>query len=92
MTERIPERILMQDPNIAIVIFFGRGRFNTGVLVQPTASFDPSDAEKVNAFRDLVWPTVSRMNDYAPAHSRLFKHVSSALGVQSFHPLMPVAL
>ena len=70
------ERILLQDPNIQIAIFFGRGRFNTGVLIQPTAPFHPSDVEKLNQFRDTIWPTVIRMNDYAPAHSRLLKHVS----------------
>lgn len=71
----LQERILLQDPNIHIAIFFGRGRFNTGVLIQPTTPFDPSDIDKLNEFRDKIWPTVHRMNEYAPAHSRLLKHV-----------------
>lgn len=65
----------MQDPNIQIAIFFGKGRFSNGVLIQPTTSFDLSD-EQVNEFRDKIWPTIARMNDYAPTHSRLLKHVS----------------
>lgn len=73
------ERILLQDPDICIAIFFGRGRFNNGVLVQPAKSLDPRDVENVNEFRNKIWPTVSRMNAYAPAHSRLQKEVRNPL-------------
>ncbi|VDB85408.1 unnamed protein product [Peniophora sp. CBMAI 1063] len=75
-TNPVPlERILLQDPNIQIAIFFGRGRFNTGALIQPSMPFDPNNVEKLNEFRDSIWPSVIRMNEYAPAHSRLFKNM-----------------
>lgn len=69
------ERILHNDPNVAMALFFGRGRFNNGVLIQPTQPFEPNDEIKLIAFRNKIWPTVQRMNEYAPAHSRLLKEV-----------------
>jgi hypothetical protein len=56
---------------------FGRGRFQNGVIVQPKPDhvFDPTDEVKLSMFRNGIWPTVERMNAYAPQHSRLFKEV-----------------
>jgi hypothetical protein len=36
---------------------FGQGRFNAGVLIEPTEAdkFDPSDEKKLAAFRNLIW-------------------------------------
>ena len=36
---------------------FGRGHFNAGVLVDPKPDhkFDPSDPEKLSAFRNKIW-------------------------------------
>ena len=98
------EHILTQDPHIKTALIFGRGRFNIGVLIEPTeqSKFDPADQEKLIEFRNKIWydisfraigvsliltpcrPTVERMNEFAPQHSRLFKEVRShALTVQN---------
>ncbi|KAH8100027.1 acetyl-CoA synthetase-like protein [Cristinia sonorae] len=71
------EAILNQDPSVERCLMFGRGHFNAGVLVEPIPAlkFEPSDLEKLAAFRNLIWPTVERMNEYAPQHSRIFKEM-----------------
>lgn len=71
------ENILNQDPHVQSAIMFGRGRFQAGVLVDPKDAFkfDPSDENKLAEFRNLIWPTVTRMNNFAPQHSRLFKEM-----------------
>jgi hypothetical protein len=68
--------MLHENPDVAIAIFFGRGRLHNGVLVQPAEPFNPKDQQQVAAFRDKIWPTVQKMNEYAPAHSRVLKEVS----------------
>nr|WGM49229.1 carboxylic acid reductase [Boreostereum vibrans] len=69
------ESILMQDPHVASAVIFGRGQFQNGVLVDPKPqfAFDPTDEVKLAEFRNLIWPTVEKLNNFAPAHSRLFK-------------------
>ncbi|KAI0030733.1 acetyl-CoA synthetase-like protein [Vararia minispora EC-137] len=75
-TNPVPlERILLQDPLVAAAVFFGRGRFNNGVLIQPASPFDPQDRDKLAEFRNAIWPTVKQMNNFAPAHSRLLKEM-----------------
>ncbi|KAI0759162.1 hypothetical protein BC629DRAFT_1584384 [Irpex lacteus] len=71
------EAILNLDTHVAHAIIFGRGRFNAGVLIDPIPElkFDPEDEDKLAAFRNVVWPTVERMNQYAPQHSRIFKEM-----------------
>ncbi|KAH8099950.1 acetyl-CoA synthetase-like protein [Cristinia sonorae] len=71
------ELILNQDPHIKASVIFGRGKFNAGVLVDPKPEyqFDPADTDKLAEFRNLIWPSVERMNLYAPQHSRLFKEM-----------------
>lgn len=78
------EAMLNQDPHIKCAVMFGRGKFNVGVVVEPTPehTFDPSDKEKLVEFRNKIWPTVEKMNDYAPQHSRLFKEVRAPTGKQ----------
>ena len=53
----VAEAILNQDPHIKCAVMFGRGRFNTGVVVEPRPedAFDPSDEKKLNEFRELIW-------------------------------------
>lgn len=60
---------------------FGRGKFNPGVIIEPKPEFrfDPADQEKLTEFKSMIWPTVEKMNAYAPQHSRLFKEVSTVL-------------
>ncbi|KZT01340.1 acetyl-CoA synthetase-like protein [Laetiporus sulphureus 93-53] len=71
------ENMLNQDPHVLASVMFGRGRFQAGVLVDPKPEykFDPSDQSKLAEFRNMIWPTIERMNAYAPQHSRLFKEM-----------------
>lgn len=71
------ENILNRDPHVQSAVMFGRGRFNAGVIVDPRPEFkfDPEDAEKLAEFRNLIWPSIQRLNDYAPQHSRIFKEM-----------------
>jgi hypothetical protein len=69
---------------------FGRGKFHAGILIEPTPGhkFDPTDVERLSQFRNEIWPTVEKANEFAPQHSRVFKEVSPSAGVESI-PLMP---
>ncbi|KAJ7894322.1 hypothetical protein B0H14DRAFT_802925 [Mycena olivaceomarginata] len=71
------ESLLNQDPHVQSSVMFGRGRFQTGVIVDPKPAFkfDPADQDKLAEFRNMIWPTVLRMNEIAPQHSRLFKEM-----------------
>ncbi|KZT73708.1 acetyl-CoA synthetase-like protein [Daedalea quercina L-15889] len=71
------ETMMNQDPHVQACVMFGRGRLQAGILVEPTPeySFDPSDEAKVAEFRNKIWPTVLKMNAFAPQHSRLFKEM-----------------
>ncbi|KAF7352571.1 Acetyl-CoA synthetase-like protein [Mycena venus] len=75
------ENILNQDPHISACVMFGRGRFLAGVIIDPKPNhkFDPSDPLKLAQFRNLIWPTVEKLNAFAPQHSRLFKEVNTML-------------
>lgn len=37
---------------------FGRGKFQNGVIIEPTQPFDPTDSEKLAKFRNDVWYVV----------------------------------
>ncbi|KAK0453918.1 hypothetical protein EV421DRAFT_1701489 [Armillaria borealis] len=69
--------MLNQDPHVLATVMFGRGKYQVGVLVEPGPqfSFDPVDESKLAEFRNLIWPTVKKMNQSAPQHSRLFKEM-----------------
>ncbi|KAJ7464987.1 hypothetical protein B0H11DRAFT_2050421 [Mycena galericulata] len=71
------ENILNQDPHVLSSVMFGRGQFQAGVIVDPKPAFkfDPSDSVKLAEFRNKIWPTVEKMNHFAPQHSRLFKEM-----------------
>ncbi|KZT07586.1 acetyl-CoA synthetase-like protein [Laetiporus sulphureus 93-53] len=71
------EAMMNQDPHVHASIIFGRGRFQAGILVDPKREyqFDPSDEKKLAEFRNKIWPTVEKMNEFAPQHSRLFKEM-----------------
>ncbi|KAH7912513.1 hypothetical protein BJ138DRAFT_785417 [Hygrophoropsis aurantiaca] len=75
-TNPVPlETMFSQDPYVAAAIMFGRGRFQNGVLIQPKDPFEPGDTAKLTAFRQAIWPTVEKVNNYAPTHSRIFKEM-----------------
>ncbi|KAF8216298.1 hypothetical protein K438DRAFT_1796975 [Mycena galopus ATCC 62051] len=71
------ESLLNQDPHVLTSVMFGRGRFQAGVIVDPKPEFkfDPADPVKLAEFRNKIWPTVVKMNAFAPQHSRLFKEM-----------------
>ena len=66
-----------RDRHVTNSLMFGRGQFNAGILVEPApgVSVDPHDPQQLEEFRNLIWPTVEMMNDFAPQHSRVFKEV-----------------
>ncbi|THH09230.1 hypothetical protein EW145_g2182 [Phellinidium pouzarii] len=71
------EVMLNRDPLVHGAMMFGRSRFHCGILVQPKEpfAFDPVDTKKVIEFRNLIWPTIEKMNAYAPTYSRIFKEM-----------------
>lgn len=77
--------MLNQDPHVKACVMFGRGRFQAGIIVEPQEElkFDADEDEgKLAEFRNKIWPTVEKMNEFAPQHSRLFKEVSWLATVQ----------
>ena len=97
----ISEKIINDDPHVKSSVMFGRGKFQNGVLIEPTAdyTFDPSDVKQLEAFRNKIWsvhrpiihsalidflhhtrrPTIERVNEFAPQHSRIFKEACPSL-------------
>ncbi|OSD00523.1 acetyl-CoA synthetase-like protein [Trametes coccinea BRFM310] len=71
------EKIINQDPHVKCSMMFGSGKFQNGVLVEPVEEYaiDPSDPKQVEEFRNRIWPTIERANEYAPQHSRIFKEM-----------------
>ncbi|TFK94521.1 acetyl-CoA synthetase-like protein [Polyporus arcularius HHB13444] len=77
-TNPVPlEKIINGDPQVKCSVMFGRGKFQNGVLIEPTEDyvFDPKDTAKLEAYRNKIWPTIERVNEYAPQHSRIFKEM-----------------
>jgi hypothetical protein len=48
---------MMKDPRIRAAVVFGQGKFNAGVIIDPTPEFqfDYSDRQKFAEFRNLIW-------------------------------------
>ncbi|KAI0822423.1 acetyl-CoA synthetase-like protein [Trametes gibbosa] len=71
------EAVVDGDPHIKCSVMFGRGKFQNGILVQPSEEFqfDPSDVKALEEFRNAIWPSVERANANAPQHSRVFKEM-----------------
>ncbi|KAM5543040.1 hypothetical protein V8D89_003424 [Ganoderma adspersum] len=77
-TNPVPlEMIINEDPHVRSSIIFGHGMFQNGVLVQPIEDFlvDPTDSKRLEEYRDKIWATIERVNNYAPQHSRIFKEM-----------------
>ncbi|KAK7461264.1 hypothetical protein VKT23_008439 [Stygiomarasmius scandens] len=67
-TNPVPlEAILLQDPNIAGCVLFGHGQPQNGVLVELKRKMER------DAAIEEIWPSVEKMNAYAPTHSRIVK-------------------
>ncbi|KAF5346966.1 hypothetical protein D9758_010089 [Tetrapyrgos nigripes] len=71
------ENLMNQDQHVQASVMFGRGQFQAGIIVEPKLqyAFDVSNEKELSDFRNLIWPTVERMNEFAPQHSRLFKEM-----------------
>ncbi|KAI9064759.1 acetyl-CoA synthetase-like protein [Trametes sanguinea] len=71
------EKIVNSDPHVRCSVMFGSGKFQNGILVHPKENFaiDPNDIKEVEIFRNRIWPTIERVNSYAPQHSRIFKEM-----------------
>ncbi|GJJ06383.1 hypothetical protein Clacol_000574 [Clathrus columnatus] len=68
------EDVIMKDPNVEWAIMFGRGRLTNGILIQPVARVELDKIGKA-AYRNLIWPSIEKANEFAPAHSRIFKEM-----------------
>ncbi|KAF8889051.1 hypothetical protein BD779DRAFT_1469959 [Infundibulicybe gibba] len=68
---------VVSAPISRVPVMFGRGKFQNGVLIQPskTHSFDPSNTDLLSQFIDSIWDRVEEMNAIAPTHSRLFREM-----------------
>ncbi|KIJ53373.1 hypothetical protein M422DRAFT_775923 [Sphaerobolus stellatus SS14] len=71
------ETIIMRDPLVKYAVMFGRGRAQNGILLQPLEGqeFNPKDLEALARYRNAIWPSIERANEYAPSHSRIFKEM-----------------
>ncbi|THV08178.1 acetyl-CoA synthetase-like protein [Dendrothele bispora CBS 962.96] len=83
------ESIMNQDPHVNACVMFGHGKFQAGIIVEPTmeerepfielessGNVDEHEREaKLSEFRNKIWPTVEKMNAIAPQHSRIFKEM-----------------
>ncbi|KAA1471161.1 acetyl-CoA synthetase-like protein [Dentipellis sp. KUC8613] len=81
------EAIITQDSLVQAAIMFGRMRFQNGILIQPAKGheFDPQDHLKLEAFRNKIWPSIEKANEFAPSHSRIFKEM-----ILVTHPSKPL--
>ncbi|PBK87982.1 acetyl-CoA synthetase-like protein [Armillaria gallica] len=76
-TDTLAEKTITTDKRIAAAVMFGRSRFQPGVLVSPAPGyeFDPTNEKDLADFRASIWDTVSKANEEAPQHSRIFKEM-----------------
>jgi len=59
------ENMLTQDSRIQSAVIFGRGRSQTGAIIEPK----PGSGIDLKNFREALWPTIERMNKVAPRHA-----------------------
>ncbi|KAK0200585.1 NRPS-like enzyme [Desarmillaria ectypa] len=77
-TNPVPIEVgLVMDKRIAAAMMFGRSKFQPGVLILPTPeeAFDPSDTVRLAEYRASIWDTVTKVNEQAPQHSRIYKEM-----------------
>ncbi|KIY54025.1 acetyl-CoA synthetase-like protein [Fistulina hepatica ATCC 64428] len=85
------EGILKEHPWVGSSVMFGRSRFQNGIVIMPTKehTFDPKERDKLEAFKDEIWPQVEKMNIYAPTHSRLIREMILVADPARPFPLTP---
>ncbi|RPD79527.1 acetyl-CoA synthetase-like protein [Lentinus tigrinus ALCF2SS1-7] len=71
------EHIINEDPHIASSILFGEGKLQNGVLIEPSPDCDvvSGDPDSLRSYRNRIWSTIERANQFAPQHSRIFKEM-----------------
>ncbi|KAI5990800.1 putative aminoadipate reductase [Pisolithus marmoratus] len=71
------EGIIGTSRYVSGVCMFGRGRSQTGVLVEPRPEYaiDVENQKQVAEFRNLIWPSIEEANKDAPNFSRIFKEM-----------------
>ncbi|KAI0739441.1 acetyl-CoA synthetase-like protein [Daedaleopsis nitida] len=71
------EKMINDSPFVKSSVMFGRGKFQNGVLVEPAEEyvFYTTDVKQLEAFRNRIWQTIERVNEFAPQHSRIFKEM-----------------
>ncbi|KAH9895864.1 hypothetical protein C8Q73DRAFT_729156 [Cubamyces lactineus] len=77
-TNPVPlEAIINDDPHVKASLIFGHGRFQNGVLIEPAVghTIDPDTVQELERFRNEIWPSIQRANEFAPQHSRIFKEM-----------------
>ncbi|KAK0184801.1 NRPS-like enzyme [Armillaria mellea] len=77
-TNPVPiEAGLVMDKRIAAAMMFGRSKFQPGILILPTPeeAFDPSDSVRLAEYRASIWDTITKVNEQAPQHSRIYKEM-----------------
>ncbi|KAG7443762.1 NRPS-like enzyme [Guyanagaster necrorhizus] len=77
-TNPVPiEAGLVLDKRIAAAMMFGRAKFQPGVLILPTPeeAFDPNDTTRLAEYRTSIWDTITKVNEQAPQHSRIYKEM-----------------
>ncbi|KAG5723894.1 Linear gramicidin synthase subunit D [Termitomyces sp. T112] len=71
------EAIVLSHPLVQGAVIFGRGRDQTGILIEPKIGIeiDTEDHVQLVSLRNKLWSTIEEANSIAPAHSRIFKEM-----------------
>ncbi|KAJ6457360.1 putative aminoadipate reductase [Mycena sanguinolenta] len=82
------EDVILTCPFIKATIIFGRERAHIGVLIEPTEEYtiDPSDEHQLVNYRNVIWSTIDKANEIAPAFARIYKEM--VLVTQPGKPLL----
>lgn len=64
----IIESMLSEDSRVSAAVAFGDGRFQLGVIVQPSHAGSSASIEE---FKTSIWPTVLEANELMDAHARI---------------------
>ncbi|EGG05932.1 uncharacterized protein MELLADRAFT_116677 [Melampsora larici-populina 98AG31] len=71
------EAIMSFNPAIKSALMFGRGKPQNGVILEPEEShaIDITNEEAMEAYIDLIWPSIAEANKFGPSHSRLTREL-----------------
>ena len=64
----IIETMLSEHSLVSAVVAFGDGRFQLGVIVQPSHA---ASSASIDEFKTSIWPTVLEANELMDAHARI---------------------